>query len=136
MAIGTPITEQFQHFVRDLKESFWGDVYGKTWLAWERFWEEESRRERDRYVATGQFLHTLTGHTSTVWSLAFSADGKYLASGDQDASIRIWEVRSGREVDILKGHSEAVTTVAFSPDGHYLASGSFDRTVKLWRRED
>jgi putative transposase len=46
----TPITEQFQHFARDLKESFWGDLYGKTRLAWERFWEEESRRARDRYL--------------------------------------------------------------------------------------
>jgi putative transposase len=50
MAKVTPITEQFQHFVRDLKESFWGDLYGKTRLAWERFWEEESRRARDRYL--------------------------------------------------------------------------------------
>lgn len=51
----TPITEQFQHFVGDLKESFWGDVYGKTKLAWQRFWEEESRPERDRYVATESY---------------------------------------------------------------------------------
>ncbi len=55
MAKVTPITEQFQHFVRDLKESFWGDVYGKTRLMWQRFWEEESRRERDRYVATESY---------------------------------------------------------------------------------
>ena len=48
MAKVTPITEQFQHFVRDLKESFWGDLYGKTRLAWERLLEEESRRLRDR----------------------------------------------------------------------------------------
>jgi putative transposase len=51
----TPITEQFQHFVRDLKETFWGDLYGKTRLAWQGFWEEESRRERDRYVATESY---------------------------------------------------------------------------------
>src|SRR6266404_2516152 len=52
MAKVTPMTEQFQHFVREVKESFWGDLYGKTRLAWERFWEEESRRERDKYVGT------------------------------------------------------------------------------------
>ena len=46
MAKVTPITEQFQHFVRDMKEGFWGDLYGKTRLVWERFWEEESRRAR------------------------------------------------------------------------------------------
>lgn len=55
MAKVTPITEQFQHFVQDLKESFWGDVYGKTRLAWQRFWEEESRRQRDRYLGTESY---------------------------------------------------------------------------------
>src|SRR5881296_1844206 len=55
MANVAPITEQFQHFVRDLKETFWGDLYGKTRLMWERFWEEESRRERDRYVAVESY---------------------------------------------------------------------------------
>ena len=51
----TPITEQFQHFVRDLKETFWGDLYGKTRRAWQQFWEEESRRARDRYVVTESY---------------------------------------------------------------------------------
>ena len=55
MAKVTPITEQFQHFVRDLKESFWGDLYGKTRLAWERFGEEESRRARDRYLVADSY---------------------------------------------------------------------------------
>jgi len=45
-----PITEQFQHFLEDVKESFWGDLYGKTKLLWKEFWEEQSRRERDRYL--------------------------------------------------------------------------------------
>ena len=48
----TPITEQFQHFVRDLKETFWGDLYGKARRTWQQFGEEESRRARDRYVVT------------------------------------------------------------------------------------
>jgi putative transposase len=52
MAKVTPITEQFQHFVKDLQESFWGDLYGKTQQAWKRFWEEESARERARYCGT------------------------------------------------------------------------------------
>src|SRR4051794_8118082 len=52
MAKITPLrmTEQFEHFARDLKESFWGDVYGQTRLAWKRFWEAESIRERDSYM--------------------------------------------------------------------------------------
>lgn len=54
----TPITEQFQHFVRDLKESFWGDLYGKTRILWKQFWEAESMRERDRYLATESYERT------------------------------------------------------------------------------
>jgi transposase-like protein len=49
------VTEEFEHFVRDLKESFWGDVYGQTRLAWKRFWEAESMRERDSYMKTGWY---------------------------------------------------------------------------------
>jgi transposase-like protein len=57
MAKITPmrVTEQFEHFVHDLKESFWGDVYGQTRLAWQRFWEAESMRERDSYMKSGWY---------------------------------------------------------------------------------
>jgi transposase-like protein len=55
MAKVAPMTEQFQHFVKDLKESFWGDLCGKTRLAWEGFFEEESRRLRDRYVVADSY---------------------------------------------------------------------------------
>ena len=57
MAKITPIrvTEQFEHFVRELKESFWGDLYGQTRLAWKKFWEAESLRERDSYMKTGWY---------------------------------------------------------------------------------
>jgi putative transposase len=53
-----PITEQFQHFVEDLKESFWGDLYGKTKQAWKRFLDEESIRERDRYMGSDWYERT------------------------------------------------------------------------------
>jgi hypothetical protein len=52
MAKITPIrvTEQFEHFLEDLKESLWGDLYGKTRQAWKRYWEQQSLRERDSYL--------------------------------------------------------------------------------------
>jgi hypothetical protein len=55
MAKITPIrvTEQFQHFLEELKESFWGDLYGKTRQAWKKFWEAQSERERDSYLRVG-----------------------------------------------------------------------------------
>src|SRR3954463_16226622 len=57
MAKITPIriTEQFQHFVADLQDSFWGDLYGRTRLAWKQFWEAQSLRERDSYMKAGWY---------------------------------------------------------------------------------
>ncbi|MBV8807813.1 MAG: transposase [Acidobacteriaceae bacterium] len=51
------IGEQFEDFLKDLKESFWGDLYGKTRLAWKQFWEAQSLRERDSYMKAGWYDH-------------------------------------------------------------------------------
>ena len=78
-------------------------------------------------------MRTLTGHSEVVRSVAYSPDGRYLASGSQDKTIKIWEVATGNELRTLTGHSETVFSVAYSPDGRYLASGSADKTIKIWR---
>jgi serine/threonine protein kinase len=75
---------------------------------------------------------TLTGHSGQVYSLAYSPDGRYLASGSKDRTIKIWEVATGKELRTLTGHSGVVLSVAYSPDGRYLASGSQDKTIKIW----
>jgi WD40 repeat protein len=67
-----------------------------------------------------------------VWSVTFSPDGKFLASGSWDMTIKVWEVGSWREVATLRGHEGSVSSVTFSPDGNFLASGSLDTTVKVW----
>jgi len=72
------------------------------------------------------------GHTTAVTSIAFSPDGRTLASGSWDHTIKLWEVATGREIKTLSGHTNWVCSVAFSPDGRTLASGSWDRTIKLW----
>jgi len=77
-------------------------------------------------------LLCLTGHTHIVNSIAYSPDGKYLASGSYDKTIKIWDAVSGRNLQTLEGHTKEVTSVAYSPNGKYLASGSWGRTVIIW----
>ena len=83
-------------------------------------------------LSAQQATNTLNGHTGAVDSVAFSPDGKTLASGSDDSTIKLWDVATGKERTTLKGQINEVTCVAYSPDGKTLASGSHDNTVKLW----
>ena len=74
----------------------------------------------------------LKGHTGLVNSVVFSPDGRTLASGSHDKTIRLWDVETSQLQAILEGHTDAVNSVAFSPDGSTLASGSGDKTIRLW----
>ena len=74
----------------------------------------------------------ISHHDSSVTSVSFSPDGRTLASGSYDNTIRLWDVVTGQSTSTLPGHASAVHSVNFSPDGKTLASGSFDRTIRLW----
>ncbi len=90
---------------------------------------EESRPELPPGV---KLLRTLQGHQDLVLSVAFDPQGETLASGSNDNTVKLWEVRSGKLIRTLEGHQDLVWSVAFDPQGGTLASGSADNTVNLW----
>jgi tricorn protease-like protein len=103
-------------------------------------------------VTTGRIERTFSGHTDLITALAFSPDGKYLASGSNTGAvrmgfdkkknqgverrnedpIRIWDVETGAIVKELAGHAGSVRSLVFYHNGQYLVSGSWDKTIKIW----
>jgi WD40 repeat protein len=81
--------------------------------------------------ATDEVL-TLSGHEHSVTAIAFSPNGKTLASASWDQTARLWDVATGKLLGTLKGHNKPVLSLAFSPDGKTLATGSLDFTIVLW----
>src|SRR5262249_6018919 len=73
----------------------------------------------------------LKGHARYVYSVAFSPNGRTLASASADYTVKLWNVQEGKETNNFDGHTNIVNAVAFSPNGKMLASASADRTVRL-----
>jgi len=91
----------------------------KIWDTGPDFWTKPATR-------------TIRAHRDCVYAIAFSPNGKVLASTSYDHMIYLWDPMTGKEIKPLKEHTDAVFDLVFSPDGKWLASGGADRTVKLW----
>ena len=101
---------------------------GRTLVA---FYESE-RVVRFYDTQTGKPRILDPGHTMEVYSVAFSPDCRWLASGSGDTTVRVWDLATGTSRHKLEGHAALVGAVAFSPDSKLLASGSHDGTIALW----
>jgi WD40 repeat protein len=76
--------------------------------------------------------HVLRGHTDYITRIAWSPDGKYLASPSADKIIRIWNMNTGECVKALAGHKDVVNDISWASNGQSLASCSADGTVRIW----
>src|SRR6266536_3027460 len=81
---------------------------------------------------SGSVIHVYRGHTDRVTAVAWSPDGRYIASGSLDKTVQIWNATTGEHSYTYRGHSAAVNVVAWSPDSGSIASGSEDQTVQVW----
>jgi len=95
-------------------------------------WQQADEALRRNLPPGVNLVRTLRGHTGWIGRIAWSPDGRMLASPSEDNSIRLWDAETGECLRKLEGHTRGVVSVAFDSTGGMLASGGEDKAVKLW----
>ena len=72
------------------------------------------------------------GHSSFIYSVSISPDGKYIVSGSNDRRIKIWDIKTAECLNTLEGHSSSINSITISPDGKYIVSGRSDGKIEIW----
>jgi WD40 repeat protein len=83
-------------------------------------------------METNQLLGSLSGHTSSIYCIALSNDGKLLATAGWDNTVKIWDIISGELLSTFFGHTGGILSIAFSPDGERLITGDINNIIKVW----
>src|SRR5690348_15304988 len=80
----------------------------------------------------GAVLRMYTAHSMRVMAIAWSPDGKLVASGSEDQTVQVWDATTGAHIVTYARHRDGISAVAWSPDGKYIASGALDATTQVW----
>ncbi|OCR02845.1 hypothetical protein BCD67_16335 [Oscillatoriales cyanobacterium USR001] len=115
---------------------------GKQWMEIKKTQETHTIKDTEILIAAAlqQAVYSVKernrfeGHGDVIWGLSFSPDGKTIASGSVDKTVKLWS-HDGSLQATFKGHTDSITCVDFSPNSQILASGSLDKTIKIWRRD-
>ena len=126
--------------VQAISEPDRGNIHGVAWSPdGSRIALAVSRRIHPVLVldaSTGRTLLKLSGHTSAVWSVAWSRDSRFLASSSFDKTCRVWDATTGAPRSTLVGHGGVVYSADWNHDGTRLATAGADGTIRLWDPSD
>ncbi len=132
----TPGKEGFYHY----KEFYESGVVGLAWSPNGRYIATSYENQREQVKvwnpSTKVLLCSYSGHSEDCRCLAWSPDGKQIASGGDDSTVHVWNVATGSLILTYHGHADEILAVAWSSNGRYIASGSCDKTVQVWDATD